>query len=92
MAVVVTRQLTKRFGKVQALAGLDLSVPAGSILGFLGPNGAGKTTALRILVGLLRATSGRSAIRWMIWAWPRRMVRGARRSWLTTLTYSSRRR
>ena len=44
--------LTKRFGSTVALAGIDLQVPAGSILGMLGPNGAGKTTALRILTTL----------------------------------------
>ena len=41
--------LTKRYGATQALAGVDLSVAAGSILGVLGPNGAGKTTVVRIL-------------------------------------------
>src|ERR1700678_4442923 len=44
--------LTKRYGHVTALAGIDLEVPAGSILGVLGPNGAGKTTAIRILTTL----------------------------------------
>ena len=44
--------LTKRYGPTVALAGIDLQVPAGSILGVLGPNGAGKTTALRILTTL----------------------------------------
>lgn len=52
------RGLTKRFGDVLALDGVDLSVAEGSIYGFLGPNGAGKTTALRILNGLARADSG----------------------------------
>ncbi len=53
------RGLTRSYGDVHALRGLDLDVPVGSIFGFLGPNGAGKTTTIRILVGLLRATSGR---------------------------------
>jgi ABC-2 type transport system ATP-binding protein len=52
--------LVKRYerGKVLALDGLDLRVPAGSIFGFLGPNGAGKTTAIKILAGLVEPTSG----------------------------------
>ena len=50
--------LTKRFGSVQALDGLDLDVAAGEVHGFLGPNGAGKTTTLRILLGLLRRDAG----------------------------------
>ncbi|HYM69975.1 MAG TPA: ABC transporter ATP-binding protein, partial [bacterium] len=51
--------LTKSYGRVQALAGVDLSMPAGSIFGFLGPNGAGKTTTIKILLGLTLPTSGR---------------------------------
>jgi len=50
--------LTKRFGAVQALDGLDLSVRAGEVHGFLGPNGAGKSTTIRILLGLVRADGG----------------------------------
>ena len=50
--------LRKRFGTTQALDGLDLSVPAGSVLGVLGPNGAGKTTAVRILTTLARPDAG----------------------------------
>jgi ABC-2 type transport system ATP-binding protein len=53
-----TRGLTKRFGSRVALAGLDLSVPAGVVYGFLGPNGAGKTTTMRILTGLIHADAG----------------------------------
>jgi ABC-2 type transport system ATP-binding protein len=51
--------LTKDFGKVRALDGLELSVEAGEVHGFLGPNGSGKTTTLRILLGLIRADAGR---------------------------------
>src|SRR3982074_3283112 len=51
--------LVKRFGNVVALAGVDLAVPAGTVLGLLGPNGAGKTTVVRILTTLLRPDSGR---------------------------------
>jgi len=62
MNVVETRGLVKRYGAVEALAGLDLVVPKGSIFGFLGPNGAGKTTTLRILLGLLRPTAGSAKV------------------------------
>jgi ABC-2 type transport system ATP-binding protein len=55
---IATHGLTKHYGAHVALRGLDLRVPTGRLFGFLGPNGAGKTTALRLLLGLLRATSG----------------------------------
>jgi len=54
--------LTKKFGEVTAVDGVDLVVPRGSIFGFLGPNGAGKSTTVRMLVGLLRPTEGRIRI------------------------------
>ncbi len=50
--------LTKRFGRAQALDGLDLTVAEGEVHGFLGPNGAGKSTTIRILLGLVRADGG----------------------------------
>ena len=50
--------LAKRYGKTVALAGLTMTVPRGEVFGFLGPNGAGKTTAVKLLVGLVRPTSG----------------------------------
>ena len=56
-AVIETRSLTKRYGDVTALRGIDLTVEAGSVVGLLGPNGAGKTTLVEILEGL-RAPSG----------------------------------
>jgi len=55
---LVTRDLRKSYGTHLALAGLDLSVPAGTVYGFLGPNGAGKTTTMRLLAGLLRPDHG----------------------------------
>jgi ABC-2 type transport system ATP-binding protein len=51
--------LTKHYGKVAAVDGLSLEVPPGQIFGFLGPNGAGKTTTIRVMMGILKATSGR---------------------------------
>lgn len=50
--------LTRAYGAVRAVDGIDFEVPAGQILGFMGPNGAGKTTTLRILAGLLAPTAG----------------------------------
>ncbi len=50
--------LTKRYGHIEALAGLSMSVPRGEIFGFLGPNGAGKTTAVKLLLGLASPTAG----------------------------------
>lgn len=50
--------LTKHYGKVTAVDGLSLDVPRGQIFGFLGPNGAGKTTTIRVMMGILKATSG----------------------------------
>jgi ABC-2 type transport system ATP-binding protein len=52
------RGLTKRYGKSTAVDSIDLSVPCGATLGLLGPNGAGKSTTLRMMLGLLRPTSG----------------------------------
>jgi ABC-2 type transport system ATP-binding protein len=60
--VIETRELTKAYGKKQALGGLTLEVPRGSICGLLGRNGAGKTTSLKILIGLTRPTSGSGTI------------------------------
>jgi len=54
--------LTKAYGETQALAGVDLAVAAGSILGVLGPNGAGKTTAVRILTTLATPDAGRATV------------------------------
>ena len=59
-AAVVAEGLGKRFGRVTALDGVDLELPAGSVRGLLGPNGAGKTTLVRILATLLRPDRGRA--------------------------------
>ncbi len=61
-AVIETVALAKSFGDVDAVRGVDLSVPAHSIFGFLGPNGAGKTTTIKMLVGLLRPTAGAATV------------------------------
>ncbi len=55
-------QLTKRFGTVDALKGVDMAVEPGEFFGLFGPNGAGKTTMLRILTGQLRPTSGEAHV------------------------------
>ena len=57
------RKVYRRRGRdVNAVDGLDLSVPEGGVFGFLGPNGSGKTTTIRSLLGLVRATSGHMSI------------------------------
>ena len=57
-----TEQLTKRYGRRRGLDGLDLEVRSGEVFGFLGPNGAGKTTTIRLLLALLRPTSGHARV------------------------------
>jgi len=59
---VEARGLTKRYGDALAVDGVDLSVRRGEVYGFLGPNGAGKTTTLRMLLGLIRPTSGAASV------------------------------
>ncbi|SFB44444.1 ABC-2 type transport system ATP-binding protein [Amycolatopsis marina] len=60
---VETRRLTKRYGRTVVVRDLDLTVEPGEVYGFLGPNGAGKTTTLRMLLGLVRPTSGSALLR-----------------------------
>ncbi|MEP6696853.1 MAG: ATP-binding cassette domain-containing protein [Pseudonocardiales bacterium] len=57
-SVILTRALTKRFGSLTAVDAVDLDVRTGDVYGFLGPNGSGKTTTVRMLLGLVLATSG----------------------------------
>src|SRR5512142_1209341 len=62
MSVVCLSRLSKRYGRHRALVDVDLEIDAGEVFGYLGPNGAGKTTTIRLLLGLLRPTSGRAEI------------------------------
>ncbi|HXM52349.1 MAG TPA: ATP-binding cassette domain-containing protein [Candidatus Binatus sp.] len=61
-AAIATEQLVKRYGEIEAVRGIDLSIMPGEIFGFLGPNGAGKSTTISMLCTLLRPTSGRAAV------------------------------
>ena len=57
-----TVKLSKRFGKVIAINGVDLKVNEGEVFGYIGPNGAGKTTTIRVLLGILKATDGTAKV------------------------------
>jgi polyether ionophore transport system ATP-binding protein len=57
-----TEDLTKTYGRTEALRALTLAVPEGDVIGYLGPNGSGKTTTIRLLLGLIRPTAGRAEI------------------------------
>jgi ABC-2 type transport system ATP-binding protein len=61
-AVITTANLTKHFGAVEALRGLNLEVPRGSVFGYLGRNGSGKTTTIKLLLGLLKPTEGSATV------------------------------
>ena len=61
-AVIVTRGLSKDFGAGRGLFGLDLEVRRGEVFGFLGPNGAGKSTTMRLLLDLIKPTSGSAQV------------------------------
>jgi ABC-2 type transport system ATP-binding protein len=74
-AAIEATGLTKRYGDVLVLAGLDLRVEPGTIFSLLGPNGAGKTTAVRILATLIRADAGRARVAGFDIATERRSVR-----------------
>ncbi|WP_368505362.1 ATP-binding cassette domain-containing protein [Alkalihalophilus sp. As8PL] len=62
MTILETKNLSKKFGKFTALNGVHLEVNKGEVYGFIGPNGAGKSTTIRILLGILKATSGEATI------------------------------
>ena len=62
MLAIQTEGLSKNYGAVRALKGLNLSVPGGCVFGFLGANGAGKTTTVRLLLGLIKPTRGTGAV------------------------------
>lgn len=62
MSVVITQNLTKRYGKFTALNQVNLDVREGEVFGFIGPNGAGKTTTIRVLLGIQRPTEGTATI------------------------------
>ncbi len=68
---IEVRALRKSFGKKEAVAGVDLTIAAGSLAGLVGPNGAGKTTSLSMMTGLLRPDSGQVVIKGLdVWADP----------------------
>ncbi len=75
MTVIEVRGLVKRFGSATVVDGLSFAVGPGTVTGFLGPNGAGKTTTLRVLLGLVRPTSGQATI----WGKPYRELGDRRR-------------
>ena len=60
--VITTEHLTKSYGLHRGIIDLDLEVQAGEVFGFLGPNGAGKTTTIRVLLDLIRPTSGKATV------------------------------
>lgn len=62
MAIIETNSLVKRFGKFTALNEINIDVNEGEVYGFIGPNGAGKSTTIKILLGILKATSGEARL------------------------------
>ena len=61
-AAIESSDLTRRFGRMEAVRGLDLHVPAGSVFALIGPNGAGKTTTIKLLMNLVRPTRGMAKV------------------------------
>jgi len=72
--VIRTRALTKRYGELRAVDGVDLEVRTGDVYGFLGANGSGKTTTVRMLLGLVLATSGEAEVLGQLMPTARRSV------------------
>jgi len=62
MSAIATQGLTKKFGDLVAVDGLDLEIPKGGVVGFVGPNGSGKSTTIRMLLGLITPTSGEGQV------------------------------
>lgn len=62
MSILVVEHLTKKFGSFTALDGVNMELKEGEVYGFIGPNGAGKSTTIRILLGIIKATSGSAKI------------------------------
>jgi ABC-2 type transport system ATP-binding protein len=60
--MITLQGLTKNFGGIAAVSGIDLTVSKGEVLGFLGPNGAGKSTTMKMIAGYLTPTAGRVSI------------------------------
>src|SRR5256885_14564085 len=60
--MIIIQGLTKKFGAIAAVSGVDLTVAKGEVLGFLGPNGAGKSTTMKMIAGYLTPTAGRVSI------------------------------
>ncbi len=63
--IIEIKDLTKRFGKFTAVNAISFNIKKGEILGFLGPNGAGKTTTIKMIIGLLKCTSGEILVKGM---------------------------
>jgi ABC-2 type transport system ATP-binding protein len=59
---IETSALTRKYGRLDAVNGLTLQVPAGSVFALIGPNGAGKTTTIKLLMNLVRPTSGQATV------------------------------
>ena len=62
MGIISVNNLTKKFGKFTALDNVSLELNEGEVYGFIGPNGAGKTTAIRVLLGIIKASRGEAKI------------------------------